>query len=155
MTEATTDTVLPDAVTADEVARLRDEVAQKERELQYAQRRASAIRTEAEEIIAAIYDQAEKRGWCSEYETDFARPLNDRLTHLELPVREQEYEVQWEETFTVTVHRSTRVTAVDEDSAIDAARDYEQNTSADDSEIEEAVQNGNYSYESSDNFEIA
>jgi hypothetical protein len=77
-------TVLPSDVTSDEVARLRAEVERLRNEK-------NLILAEAEQVVEAIYDQAQKRGWCSEYETDFAVPFNRQSAYIKFTIRDREY----------------------------------------------------------------
>lgn len=70
-----------------------------------------------EMIGEALIEEAQRRGWCSEYD-DFVEKLNDRLPlGYELPTREREFEV----TLTYRVEFRMKVNAVDEDSARDTA----------------------------------
>ena len=58
----------------------------------------------------------------------------------------------WTETFTVTVNRSGTYTASDEDAAMEIAKEEE---TADSYQLRDAIDNGNYSFEESDDFEAS
>lgn len=73
--------------------------------------------SDIESIGNALLEEAESRGWCSEYD-EFVEGLNGRLTY-DLPVREREYEVEIDVTYRMTVS----VTARSEDEALEAAED--------------------------------
>lgn len=64
-----------------------------------------------ERIGSRLNEEAESRGWCTEFD-DIVRELNGRL-HVELPLRTKTYEVTYDVTVTVTVS----VDATDEDDA--------------------------------------
>lgn len=68
-----------------------------------------ALRHHADDIAVIgdrLLSEARDRDWCSEYD-DVVRALNHRL-HVELPIREEEYEVEVVDTYTVqVVHRIT------------------------------------------------
>lgn len=93
------------------------------------------------EIIGRrLLDEAEKRGWCDEFDT-IINEVNDELPGpFALPVREKEYEVEWMETYTVTVHRSVTYTASSEEDAIDMAKEED----IDQSDLIDAIRNGQW-----------
>ena len=74
--------------------------------------------SDIEKIGIALQEEAESRGWCSEYD-EFVEGLNGGLTY-DLPVREREYEVEIEATYRMTV----TVTARSEDEAMETADDH-------------------------------
>lgn len=93
------------------------------------------------EIIGRrLLDEAERRGWCDEFDT-IINEVNDELPGpFALPTREKEYEVEWAETYTVTVYRSMTYTASSPDDAIDMAREED----IDSSDLIDAIRNGNW-----------
>ena len=105
------------------------------------------------EIVgSALNREADNRGWCSEYDDIVDSVNNDLPGPYMLPERAREYEVTWTETYTVKVSRSATIRAKSEDEAIDDARDWE---SADEYLIRRAVENGEYEYEASDDYEAS
>ena len=106
------------------------------------------IRTDAMRAISTIGDrlicESNDRNWCSEFD-EIIDDVNNALPGwLQLPTREREYEVRWTETYTVTVCRSTTVTARDPESACDYVSDYV--GEADDYDMREALSCGNYEF---------
>ena len=103
------------------------------------------------EIISGrLNEEAENRGWCDEFDRiieDVNRTLPGPFY---LEKRQREYEVTWTETYTVTVHRSAIIMATADDDAISQVQDWDE---ADSYDIKEAIDNGNYEYESADYYE--
>jgi hypothetical protein len=90
-------------------------------------------------IGKALMEEAERRGWCSEYD-EFVESINSQLPFHDLPTREREYEVTWTESYIVRVDRSVTYTAKSPEEAEDLARDeYE-----DGALVADAVRNGEY-----------
>lgn len=106
-----------------------------------------------ETISRRLHEEAEYRGWCGEFD-DIIDEVNDLLPgpHY-LDKREHEYEVSWEETYTVTVYRTASYTAHSADDALALAKD--SSDEADAEEIIKAVTAGNFSYENSDCFDVS
>lgn len=93
-----------------------------------------------------LLQEAENRGWCSEFD-EIIDDVNCSLPGwLQLPTREREYEVTWTETYYVTVNRSTTVTARNEEHACDLVGDMGMVGEADDYEMKTAVNCGNYEF---------
>lgn len=94
------------------------------------------------EIIGErLLKESDDRGWCDEFDR-IIDEVNESLPGpFALPVREKEYAVEWEETVTVTISRSTRVTARNEEDAIEQARDCD---GVGTHEVMNAVRDGNW-----------
>lgn len=103
-------------------------------------------------IGGRLINEANNRGWCSDYDRIIEDVNSEVASGWELPARNAEYEVTWTESFTVTVHRSATITARDEDDAIEIAQEYD---TADRSMLREAISNGNYSHDESDDYEAS
>ena len=76
-------------------------------------------------INARIGDEANDRGWCSDYERvleEVNRELQSIGSPFEMVGRQREYRVSWSEDYTITVTRSTVVTAGSESEAEGIAR---------------------------------
>lgn len=115
--------------------------------------------SEAHAAIAAIGErliqESNDRRWCSEFD-EIIDDVNSNLPiWLQLPTREREYEVCWTETYTVTVRRSTTVTARNDEQACEIAAD-SYIGEADEYEMRQAISSGDYEF-SDDNgdFEAA
>lgn len=109
-------------------------------------------------ISERLIEEANNRGWCSEYDHIVER-INESLPGwLQLDEREGEYEVTWTETYTITIDRTATVTARDAETAADMVAD-DPDGFGDTYDIEQAFRNawsyGNYTHESSDNFEAS
>lgn len=105
-------------------------------------------REEAMRAIAMIGDrliqESNDRNWCSEFD-GLIDDANENLPGwLQLPVRERDYEVSWTESYTVTVSRSTTVTARNEEHACELVADMGIVGEADDYEMRQAISCGNY-----------
>jgi hypothetical protein len=106
-------------------------------------------RNEAQRAIALIGErliqESNDRSWCSEFD-ELIDNANEKLpAWLELPTRVREFNVTWTEQYTITVRRHATFEAKNEEEACDMARDYSEE--ADDYEMKEAIQYGNYSYD--------
>ena len=98
-----------------------------------------------------LISESNDRNWCNEFD-EIVDSVNNEIVPLgfSLPVREREFEVTWEEVYTVRVARSATYIARDEEEAISiASEDWE--CSADD--IVAAVEADNYEHVESDNYE--
>lgn len=102
-------------------------------------------------VTEALVEEAKRRGWCGEYE-EFVDGVQSRLNVGSMPAREQEYEVTWTETYTVTVSRSGTYMADSEESAISMARD---DDAADRYLLKDAIDCGAFEYEDSDDYEAS
>lgn len=105
-------------------------------------------RQQAQHAIALIGErlitESNARSWCSEFD-EIIDDANGTLPDwLQLPTRERDYEVNWSETYTVTVHRSTTVTARNEEHACELVADMGIVGEADDYEMRSAISNGDY-----------
>ena len=110
-------------------------------------------RADVAHVGQALLEKAEYKGWCDEFDT-FVDETNTGM-HVDLPVRDYEFEVTWNETYTVTVERSTTVRAHNYDDAIEAAQD-EDTGEADSGDLVAAVRNGSYSFDGeTDNYEAS
>jgi hypothetical protein len=106
----------------DIIERLSNELADTKRSNNDATRYMNEYRSDIDTIGGALMEEAERRGWCSEYD-EFVESVNQSLTRASLPTRERVYEVTWTEIYRVIVGRSGTYTAASEDDAIDLARD--------------------------------
>lgn len=70
----------------------------------------------------ALMQEAERRGWCDEYD-EFVESVQGNLSRLELPTRQQEYEVTVTGTAVVSWSHTVTVTAKSEDDAISMVED--------------------------------
>jgi hypothetical protein len=93
-----------------------------------------------------LLEESEKRGWCSEFDEIIDEVNSSMPGPFELPTRVKEYNVCWSETYTVTVHRSTTVSARDYDQACEIAAESDEYASAGDYEMREALGMGNYEF---------
>lgn len=105
-------------------------------------------RDEARRAISAIGErlitESNDRNWCSEFD-EIIDDVNGNLPGwLQLPTREREYEVRWTETYTVTVNRSTSVTARNEEHACNLVEDLV--GEADEYEMRHAISCGDYEF---------
>jgi len=128
------------------VAATRHEIAWREKHDTIRQQAYDAIHM----IGIRLIDEAERRNWCSEFD-EIIDDVNANLPGpFELPTREREYNVSWTETYTITVQRSTTVTARDAEQACDAASEL-YTGEADDYEIRDAISCGNYEFRDDNN----
>lgn len=74
------------------------------------------LRSDLDDITEALRQEAENRGWCSEY-NEFCDEVNSKLKHAQLIPLEQEYEVEVEVTATVTTRATLIVMARSQDLA--------------------------------------
>lgn len=108
--------------------------------------RAAAYAEDFNTVGTMLMEEAERRGWCSEYD-EFVDAVNGRTQRLELPSREREVEISWEETYTVTVRRTGTATLradYGDDDIERAARDLNGNSDASREEVLQAVRDGEY-----------
>lgn len=100
---------------------------------------------EAVQIIGeTLMQEAENRGWCSEYD-GVVDEINSVLpAGLALPTREQDYTVDWTEVVVVRVPRSMTFTARSAEDALEMAQNEAAYNSASEYEIKEAVSMGAY-----------
>ena len=138
--------VAPEPVVDDsEVARLQRRLTAAEAEV--------ASGKEAVSIIGGrLIEEANNRGWCSDYDRIIENVNSEVASGWELPKRNNEFTVTWTETFTVTVNRSGTYTASDEDAAMEIAKEEE---TADSYQLRDAIDNGNYSFEEADDYEAS
>lgn len=93
-----------------------------------------------------LIQESEDRQWCSEFD-EIIDDVNRALPGwLQLPVREREYEVSWTETYTLTVHRSTTVTARNEEAACELVGEMDVIGDADDYDLRQAISCGDYEF---------
>lgn len=120
------------------VAATRNEIAWREKHDTIRQQAFDAINIIGERLI----QESQDRAWCSEFD-EIIEDVNGKLPGpFLLPTRERDYEVSWTETYTVTVHRSTVVTARNEEHACDLVEIGD----ADTYDVREAVSNLNYEF---------
>lgn len=108
--------------------------------------RADTYASDFDVVGTSLMEEAERRGWCSEYD-EFVDTVNGKTQRLELPSREREVNIEWEETYTVTVRRTgtAMLTAgYDSDDIERAARDLNGNSDATREEVLQAVRDGEY-----------
>ena len=74
------------------------------------------LRSDLDDITEALRQEAENRGWCSEY-NEFCDEVSSKLKHAQLIPLEQEYEVEVEVTATVTTRATLSVMARSQDLA--------------------------------------
>lgn len=139
------------------ITELREEAATLKRELDRANERVEEFRTRASKwerdfmrYAERIMEEANDRDWCSEYDR-IMQEISENLEIATIPERESEVDIEWDETYTVTVRRSGTVTlraGYDESDIEDAARRLNGDSDADRSDVIEAVRNGNYESES-------
>lgn len=113
-------------------------------QLESTQASARRYREDFNTVGAALLEEAENRGWCSDYEA-FVERVQGSLSALELPERTSEYTVRWTETYTVTVSRSQTVEARSAEDAVEAV-DTEGEATADDL-ISAIRYDGSYEYD--------
>jgi hypothetical protein len=123
----------------DIIERLSNELADTKRNNTEATRYMNDYRSDIDTIGGALMEEAERRGWCAEYD-EFVESVNQSLTRASLPTRERVYEVTWTEIYRVTVARSGTYTAASEDEAIDLARDEDEDSSL----ILESIREGDF-----------
>lgn len=109
----------------------------------YDQAREEAMRAIAM-IGERLIQESNDRNWCSEFDELIDSANGNLPGWLQLPIRERDYEVNWSETYTVTVHRSTTVTARNEEHACELVGDMELVGEADEYEMRSAISNGDY-----------
>lgn len=103
------------------------------------------------EIISRrLNGEAENRGWCDEFDRIVEDVNADLPGPYFLEKRRREFEVQWTEKYTVTVHRSATIMAESDEEAIDEVREWDE---ADTYDLKEAIDNGNYEFDSADDYE--
>lgn len=146
--DAPTVEVSPEVATLNElVANLKDERTQTQetlRELRVKFDRSIEI------ISRRLNDEAQNRGWCDEFDRIIEDVNGDLPGPYYLERRKREFEVNWTETYTVTVRRSAIIMAESDEEAIDEVRDWDE---ADTYDIKEAIDSGNYEYDSADDYE--
>ena len=90
-------------------------------------------------IGTLLLEEAERRDWCEEYD-EFVQHVNSRLLASCLHVREKEYTVEWTQNIIVSITKSVTVTAVDEESAEEMAREED----IEESDIYDSVSSGDW-----------
>jgi hypothetical protein len=111
--------------------------------------RASKWERDFNTYALAVMEEAIERDWCSEYERVMRRIEVD-LEIGTIPERDQDVDIEWEETYLVTVRRTGTVSLPQGYSSEDveeAAKSRNGDDDADASDIIAAVRNGNYSSE--------
>jgi hypothetical protein len=113
--------------------------------------RVDEVRQQAHDAIRIIGErllqEADRRGWCDEFDQIIDEVNGELPGPYELPIREKEYEVTWTETFTVTVHRSATYTAKSAEDAEEMAQEED----IDSSDLIDAIRNGNWESDYGDN----
>jgi len=135
------------------ITELREEAATLKRELERANERVEEFRTRAgkweRDFMRSwerVGQEATDRNWCSVYE-EVVGEVQETLEIGQIPAREQEVDIEWDETYIVTVRRSGTVTlrsGYDSSDIEQAARDLNGDSDADRSYVLDAVRNGNY-----------
>ena len=98
-----------------------------------------------------LIDESNSRGWCAEFDRIISDVNEDLPSWLELPVRQREYVVTWTDYVSISVPRSTTVTAMNEEHAIALAA--EDDYGCDNSDVIEAVRCGNWETTDSSDYE--
>ena len=93
-----------------------------------------------------LIEESEKRGWCSEFDEIIQEVNGSMPGPFELPTRVKEYNVNWTETYTITVYRSTTVEARDYDQACEIAAESSEYGNADEWQMRDALSMGNYEF---------
>lgn len=106
----------------EELANLNNEFAVTKVKLERANKELSEVYSDFNLVGERLQDEAEDRDWCSAYD-NFIDFLNERMTRLQFPTREREYEVTFDLSKTMTAQVTVTVTAKNEDDALDIARD--------------------------------
>ena len=111
---------------------------------------------DADKAVSVISDrlitESEDRDWCDEFDTIIDEVNEELPTQFQLRTRERNYNVTWTETYTVTVQRHANLNAANTDAAIDMATELE--GEADYHELNEAVRNGNFEFNDSDDYDV-
>jgi hypothetical protein len=131
------------------VATLERELARANERVEEYGARAAKWERDFNRYAERVMQEAIDRDWCSEYER-VVDSIRYDLEIAEIPDRDEEVDIEWEETYTVTVRRSATVTlkhGYDSDDVDEAARSRNSDDDAASSEIIDAVRNGNYSSE--------
>ena len=130
-----------------------------DREVENLRRRITNLQSEVDAgkeairiIGGRLIEEANNRGWCSDYDRIIENVNSEVASGWELPVRNAQYEVTWTESYTVTVYRSATFTASDEDDAIEIAHNEE---TADRYALRDAIDNGNYTFDEADDYEAS
>lgn len=100
-------------------------------------------------LTCALRDEADRRGWCSEYD-EFVNEVESDLRIGTMPRREREYVVSWTASVLVSVPMSRTYTAASEEDAEQMARD-DYYAGVETQEILEAVHSGDWE-ESDDSY---
>ena len=135
-----------EAVLQEQIDTLTRELARANERVEELRNRAGKWERDFMRYAERVMQEAIDRDWCSEYE----RVVDDIRGNLEIatiPDREVEVDIEWDETYTVTVRRSATVTlqsGYGEYEIEQAARSENGNSDADRSEVIDAVRNGNY-----------
>jgi hypothetical protein len=111
--------------------------------------RASKWERDFNTYALAVMEEAIERDWCSEYERVMRRIEVD-LEIGTIPERDQDVDIEWEETYLVTVRRTGTVSlrqGYTSEDVEEAAKSRNGDDDADASELIEAIRNGNYSSE--------
>jgi len=108
------------------------------REVQTARRNHHA---DIDVIGEALTEEAKNRSWCEEYR-NFIAKVNSRLS-VELPLLEQDFEVEVTETVTVVLRRTITVSATDGDAAQETAQETFE-SDWDESDFRQSYRNGDY-----------
>ena len=108
---------------------------------------------QAMEIISRrLIEEAQDRDWCDEFD-HIIEEVNEKLpSRFQLEARERNYNITWTETYTVTIQRHVNLDATSADAAHDLANDLQGEASQHD--LEEAIRNGDFEYDVSDDYEI-
>lgn len=104
------------------VAALTAEKERLERDLSAVINRAGTYASDFEIVGDLLMQEAENRGWCDEYD-EFVDAANEKTSLLELPTREQDYEVEVEGTATIGWSRTVTVRARSIENAIFMVKD--------------------------------
>jgi phosphosulfolactate synthase (CoM biosynthesis protein A) len=84
--------------------------------------RVNEIMEDGYRITNAIYEEAQERDWCEQYDS-WAEDVNTTLKFFEIPLMRREYSVTYTITRTQEAQVTVTVTATNEDAAEDCAND--------------------------------
>lgn len=78
-------------------------------------------RADIDRIGARLLELADEHAWCETFDEEIDDA--NRVLTFPLPRRQREFEVEWDETYTVTIRRTVTVECVNEDEAKDMAKE--------------------------------
>lgn len=134
------------AAAQEEIETLRRELARANERVEEFRRRESLMRSDWTAYTSRIMEEANERDWCGEYDR-IMEEIQGSLNILVIPERDEDVDIEWEETYTVTDKRSGTArlhSGYDSDDIDRAARDLNGDSDATQEEILRAVRDGEY-----------